>query len=180
VISLLALSVHAQQVSAPVAPTGNSGTAASTDSHLYIAGSTIAELIAKSEAATKSGVRLPSGAMLASGPYRADMLYRATPQDNSDVHPTDAELFVVIEGSGAMLMGGKLINPTPRGASFTSPTTEGGTEYRLNKGDMILVPENTPHRISAVTGANLVVMTVHLAHPAPAPVPAAPSAQAGK
>jgi len=138
----------------------------------FISHADIIERIGMTAAALKSGQRPAGGQMLESGPWSVGMVYRTTAQEASDLHEVEAELFVVLEGSGAITMGGKLINPTRRGASLSSTAFEGGTEYKLSKGDMLLVPENTPHRISGVEGERVVFMTVHLARPQP-PVGAA-------
>jgi mannose-6-phosphate isomerase-like protein (cupin superfamily) len=157
----------AAQPDAAASPAGPANAASAQEARTFISQADIADRIARTEAALKSGQKGPSGQMLQSGPWQVGMVYRTTPQEASDLHEVEAELFVVLEGSGAITMGGRLINPTRRGISLSSTTFEGGTEYKLAKGDMLLVPENTPHRISGVDGDKVVFMTVHLARPPP-------------
>ena len=86
------------------------------------------------------------------------------------VHEREAELFYVIDGSGTMVTGGKLVNQgrvDPNNLSGSS--VQGGTSRHLAKGDFIFVPENTPHWFSAIDGT-LILMSLHV----PRPVPKAP------
>jgi hypothetical protein len=72
-----------------------------------------------------------------------------------------------------MTVGGTLVNPKRivAATTLTAPSATGGTTYKLAKGDMVLVPENTAHAVSQVNG-NLVLMSLHLPHPDPATAPA--------
>ena len=64
----------------------------------------------------------------------------------SEVHVTDTDIFIVIEGTATLVIGGKLID-----AKQVSPGEirgsgiEGGTDYKLEKGVVLTVPRNTPH-----------------------------------
>jgi len=71
-------------------------------------------------------------------------------------------MFYVIEGSATMVTGGKLVKETRTNAENLSGTgIEGGSPRSIAKGDFIIVPENTPHWFSAITGT-LVVMSLHV------------------
>jgi hypothetical protein len=75
----------------------------------------------------------------------------------------------VLDGYGTLTVGGTLINPTSKGTNLVvAPTVDGGVPHKLVKGDMVLVPENTPHAITQVDG-KLVLMTMHLPRPVPTP-----------
>jgi mannose-6-phosphate isomerase-like protein (cupin superfamily) len=74
------------------------------------------------------------------------------------VHPTDAEWMIVLDGAGTFTVGGKLA-PASGG-----DTIEGGQARHIVKGDMILVPENTPHMLAPDSGVVLVLATLHMPH----------------
>ncbi len=64
----------------------------------------------------------------------------------SEVHVSDTDIFIVIDGAATIVIGGKMID-----AKETSPGEwrgsgiEGGTDYLLEKGVVLTVPRNTPH-----------------------------------
>jgi len=163
---LLSLSAAAQ----PPAAAGPAGAAA--EPRTFISTAEVAERIGKADAAAKSGTQYNGGPLLASGPYRANLEYHGSPATNIAVHEADAELFVVLEGSGTMTLGGTLVNPTRNGTNLSSSKVEGATERKLVKGDMVLVPQNTPHAVTQVDG-KLVLMSMHL--PRATPAAAAPA-----
>lgn len=63
-------------------------------------------------------------------------------------HTGNTELHYVIEGSGVFVSGGKL----QRGAEGSPASIEGGTVKQFAKGDVIVVPANSPHWYSAIDG----------------------------
>jgi mannose-6-phosphate isomerase-like protein (cupin superfamily) len=97
-------------------------------------------------------------------PYSVGMEHRIKPQ-GAAVHEHDAELFYVIDGSGDLVTGGKLIGETRTNEANLSGTgIQGGTTRKVSKGDWIIVPEGVPHQFPNVTG--LTLMSVHLPRPA--------------
>ncbi|HEY2676329.1 MAG TPA: hypothetical protein VGI65_05120 [Steroidobacteraceae bacterium] len=162
-IGLLSLTTAAQQPSAP--PAQVAPAAATAEPRSFISAAEIAERIAKADAAAKAGAPLNAGPLLLEGSFKANMEYRNAPATSVNIHENDAELFVVIEGAGTMTLGGTLINPTRNGTNLSAAKAQGGTPYKLAKGDMVLVPENTAHSVTQVDG-KLVLMSLHLPHPA--------------
>jgi mannose-6-phosphate isomerase-like protein (cupin superfamily) len=74
----------------------------------------------------------------------------------------------VIDGSGTLVTGGKLVGETRTNADNLSGTAiEGGQTQAVSKGDFFIVPENTPHWFSKINGA-LVLMSLHVPRPVPA------------
>ena len=123
----------------------------------------VAALLAKAKAARKDQP-LISERILQLAPYNANLEYRAS-VGPAAVHETEAELFYVIEGSGTMMTGGKLVNEKrTNAANLTGTAIEGGTSRAVAKGDFIIVPENTPHWFSAIDGT-IVLMTLHVPRP---------------
>lgn len=169
--SLLSMAAIAQ-TPAPAMPAGNA--AAANADRPYISAAEIADRSAKAEAAAKSKTPYNGGPLLAAGSFRANMEWRDAPATAVNIHETDAELFVVVEGNGTMTLGGTLVNPTRNGTNLSAASVTGGKQYKLAKGDMVLVPENTAHAVTAVDG-KLVMMSLHLPRPAAAPADAAPA-----
>ena len=164
---LLSLTAAAQQAAAPAMPAGNAA-AAAVAPRAFISAAEVADRSAKMEAAAKAKTPFNGGPLLAAGSFRANMEWRDAANPTVAIHENDAELFVVIEGTGTMTLGGTLVNPTRNGTNLTAATATGGTAYKLAKGDMVMVPENTAHSVTAVDG-KLVLMSLHLPRPAPAP-----------
>jgi mannose-6-phosphate isomerase-like protein (cupin superfamily) len=136
------------------------------DPRMFISAKEIQERIAQADADVKAG-----------------RMYGVA-QANVNVHETDAEMFVVIEGSGTMTLGGNLVDPHRahsfawEGPTLTAKSVEGGKDYKIGKGDMIMIPPNTAHYVSQVHG-KLVLWSMHLPMlPVPAAGTAAPGAAA--
>jgi len=176
---LISTAAGAQQAPAPPVPAGNAPAAVPAVPRTSITMAEIADRISQAQAAFKAGTRYRGTPLLQSGPFRAGMEYHTVADTSYAVHETAAELFVVLDGSGTLSMGGTLVSPTTRhGTNLSAATAEGVIAVKLVKGDMALVPENTPHAITEVDGA-LVLMTLHMPVPPPAPpaaVPAPPTA----
>jgi len=74
---------------------------------------------------------------------------RRRPPQNAAAHANEAEIWAVIDGSGEITTGGRIIE-TKSGAAVTR-RIEGGTVHKVSKGDFLLIPEGVPHQ---VTGFN--------------------------
>jgi mannose-6-phosphate isomerase-like protein (cupin superfamily) len=159
-LGLLSLTAAAQQPPSP-APVN-------TEPRTFISASDIAERIRAADTAAKAGTQINGGPLLLSAPFKANLEYHSAPATSVNVHENDAELFVALEGSGTMTVGGALVNPTRNGSNLQAATSEGGVAHRMVKGDMLLVPENTPHAVTQVDG-RLVLLSMHLPIAAAAP-----------
>ena len=121
----------------------------------------IQALIAKAKSERKEGQPNVPERILQLTPYNVNLDYRAS-VGPATVHEQEAELFYVLDGTATMVIGGKLVDE-----ARTNPTTlkgtaiEGGVSRAIAKGDVIIVPENTPHWFSTIHGT-LVLMTLHL------------------
>jgi mannose-6-phosphate isomerase-like protein (cupin superfamily) len=107
-------------------------------------------LIAKAKSEHKDGQAIVTEPILQFAPYTATLEYRAS-VGAAGVHPDQAEMMYVIEGSATFVTGGKL----------TGKTIEGGDSRTVSKGDFLVVPEGTPHWFSAIDGT-LVLMTIKM------------------
>lgn len=94
-----------------------------------------------------------SGGSLVDGEhYRVMAAHRTTP-GCAEIHVKDTDIFYILDGTATIITGGKIAdeyNEDPdeiRGKSI-----EGGQSQRLSKGDLIVIPQGTPHWIEKVEG----------------------------
>lgn len=98
------------------------------------------------------------GAVLLDGTNRNYMVHtsRREKPGLAEVHTLDTDIIYVLEGNATFITGGAAIEPKEiapneiRGARI-----EGGDVRQLSKGDVIIVPNNTPHWFKEVSGAFL-------------------------
>ncbi len=121
-------------------------------------------LLAKAKAAHKEGQVMVAEHILTLPPYTANLEYR--PLDGAvAVHEKEAELVYVIDGSGTLTTGGKVVGEKRTNATNLSGTAiDGGNAQAMNKGDFAIIPENTPHQFKLISGP-LVLMTMHVPRP---------------
>ena len=81
--------------------------------------------------------------------YRVNIVHR--PKANFAIaHPGNTELHYIIEGSGTVVTGGKIVRKP--GAPASSATIEGGESHKVTKGDVVIVPAGSAHMYSEVNG----------------------------
>jgi len=81
--------------------------------------------------------------------YRVNIVHR--PKANGAIaHPGFTELHYIIDGSGTVVTGGKILRKA--GAPAGSATIEGGETHKVTKGDVIIVPAGSAHMYSEVNG----------------------------
>jgi mannose-6-phosphate isomerase-like protein (cupin superfamily) len=146
-LSLLPLSCLAQQ-SAPAAP------------QIVVKGSDIANLISQSTASGSADGSRGMSSLLRQGPYKLNLEYHSGPS-GVGLNEDAAELMVVMEGSGTILLGGTPADPTRTGAHLQARTAEGSVSYAVEKGDVIVIPQGLAHAIGPV-GNRLILMSIHL------------------
>jgi mannose-6-phosphate isomerase-like protein (cupin superfamily) len=122
-------------------------------------------LIDKAKADRKGDAPLVAEPILSLTPYRAQLEYRPGTSPAA-VHEKDAELMVVLEGTGNIVTGGKLVDEKRNNANnLGGSSITGGVTQAVVKGDMLIVPANTPHQVIPTGGAPIVLMTLHVPHP---------------
>ena len=124
----------AQQAPAAPAP-GSAGTFKSAQE--------LAEVLRKAAATTG---RMTTSAVANTDQYRVNIVHRAKPA-GAIAHAGNTELHYITEGSGTIVTGGTIVK-APGGA-----TIENGETRRVAKGDVIIIPANSPHWYSVVDGA---------------------------
>ena len=78
--------------------------------------------------------------------YRINLVHRSKPA-GALAHAGNTELHYIVDGSGTVVTGGTIV----RGEG-TAATIQGGESRRVAKGDVIVIPANSPHWYSAVDG----------------------------
>lgn len=123
----------------------------------------VSALIAKARAERKADQPNFVQPIVKLAPYTLNLEYRMSGlMAPASVHETEAEIFFVVEGTGTAITGGTLA-----GAKRTNPENlsgtgiDGGRTRKLAKGDVLFVPQNSPHWFSADNGP-LVLMSLHL------------------
>jgi mannose-6-phosphate isomerase-like protein (cupin superfamily) len=148
----------------------------SQTSHLYASAKDIEALVAKAKNSLKPGqpatgdwiVKVDSaasslGAVFPVGHVHLDYLVDVIP-NAALIHERRAELFIVMEGSGVVTVGGTLRDQTRMNAeTLRGSGIDGGRPQRLSKGDVFILPVGTPHFFSQIDG-NLVFMSLMIPH----------------
>lgn len=120
------------------------------------------EAQAQAQAKTKGASPLVSENIFTLAPYRVNLEYR-TAEAPAAVHETEAELMLVLDGSGTLIEGGTLVDgKRTNAANLSGPSIAGGTSHAFAKGDFAFVPQNTPHQLIPAKGGTLVLMTLHV------------------
>lgn len=151
----------------------------------FVSSNEVARLIAKAKGMRRAGQALVVLPIPSAAPYVALLEYReaGTPPI---VHEDDSELFFVIEGSGTMMLGGTLTDPTrvklslsPTGeplpddsdkdkvahsTTLTGTGAQGGHVFTVSKGELVIVPPHAVHWFNAVNGT-LVMVSLHATLP---------------
>jgi mannose-6-phosphate isomerase-like protein (cupin superfamily) len=127
----------------------------------YASAADIAALLEKAKADHKEGQPTVIERIVTLAPYGANLEYR-TGVGPAAVHKKEAELFYVLDGSATLTTGGKLTGEKrTNGENLTGTGIEGGSSRHVSKGDVAIVPENTPHWFSSIDGA-VVLMSLHV------------------
>jgi mannose-6-phosphate isomerase-like protein (cupin superfamily) len=157
--TLLAAAAAAQQPAAPPAVQAIKTYTSSAD---------VAALIVKAKNERKADQAVFSQPLLSLAPYNAILEYRGI-VGPAAVHEREMEIFYIVEGTATMVTGGKLVKETRTNPTNLSGTAiEGGTSQTVSKGDFIIVPENTPHWFSMISGNGVLVdVSIHLPRPVP-------------
>jgi mannose-6-phosphate isomerase-like protein (cupin superfamily) len=138
---------------------------AASPSTVFMSDKDIMALVDKAKADRKGDAPVTAEPILLLAPYRAQLEYRPV-SAGAAVHEKDAELMVVLQGAGNIITGGKLVDEKRVNAyNLSGPSIAGGDDHQVVKGDMILIPPNTPHQVTPSGGAPIVLMTMHVPYP---------------
>lgn len=132
---------------------------------MYMSSQQIMGLIEKAKADRKGDAPMVPEPILLMAPYRAQLEYRPATAPAAS-HDKDAELFVVLQGSGNIVTGGKLVDEKRvNAANWSGSSIAGGNSQAVSVGDMLIVPANTPHQVIPGAGGPIVLMTMHVPQP---------------
>ncbi|MBI4888750.1 MAG: cupin domain-containing protein [Acidobacteria bacterium] len=120
-----------------------------------------AKLPARPSANTTLLERYDASSITALG-YRMAIDRRMQPQ-NGNVHNTEAEMWFVLEGSGAVTTGGKVV-PIMKEGKVAGRRIEGGTVHKVSKGDVLFFPEGVPHQATE-SNPSLTFLTFEVPRP---------------
>ena len=154
--TLMAVTVFAQQ------PAGKPQFLEQPDKTVtYFSAADVAALIDRAKKERKNNAPLVVAKVLQLAPYGTYLEYRANskPLANVGLHPKEAELVYVLQGSGTMVTGGTI--------AADEMSIDGGQAQKIRKGDFIFIPEGTPHWINHID-RTLVLMSIHVPRPVPA------------
>jgi mannose-6-phosphate isomerase-like protein (cupin superfamily) len=125
----------------------------------------IMSLIDKAKAERKGDAPMVAEPILLLAPYKAQLEYRPG-TGPAAVHEKDAEMMVVLQGTGNILTDGTLVDgKRANSANIFGPSIANGKSHNVVKGDAILIPPNTPHQVIPSGGAPIVLMTIHMPYP---------------
>jgi mannose-6-phosphate isomerase-like protein (cupin superfamily) len=105
------------------------------------------ELTAAIKKAAAGTPNMATAAIKNTDQYRINVVQRGQAA-GAIAHAVGTELHHIIEGSGTLVTGGTIVRPAGGG----SATIQGGETRRVGKGDVVLIPENTPHWYSQIDG----------------------------
>ncbi len=92
----------------------------------------------------------------------AFVAYRNGPGE-AEIHEKLADLLLIREGEGTVLVGGKIVGGKPSGQDEVRGTSiEGGTRYPIAAGDILYIPANTVHQFLVEPGKSFTAMVVKI------------------
>lgn len=89
--------------------------------------------------------------LLEGGSYNVN-IRRLAGAESALVHAKTTDVWVVREGSGTLVTGGTLVDPTTRtNGDMSGSAIRGGLERAINAGDVIFIPAGVPHGVKEST-----------------------------
>lgn len=86
--------------------------------------------------------------------------------NQAEVHDGADDIFITMEGTATFVLGGQLDSPQQvQPGEWRASSITGGKEFKVSKGDVIIVPRGTAHR-RITTGQNVTLMVVKASAPA--------------
>lgn len=71
----------------------------------------------------------------------------------AEVHDAEADIYIVISGEADLHLGGALVDPTsPEPGQHRANSLVGAACHRLHAGDVVIIPEGTPHMLDLRAG----------------------------
>ena len=115
---------------APAPPPGSAG--------IY---KTAAELTAVLEKATAATPEMSASAVAITDQYRINIVRRGKGA-GAIAHAGNTEVHYIVDGAGTFVTGGTIVRPAAAGAVAE---IKDGVSRHVAKGDVVVIPENSPH-----------------------------------
>jgi mannose-6-phosphate isomerase-like protein (cupin superfamily) len=116
---------------------------------VYMDASKVADIVAK------------TGQIAANSEYMVLGAHREK-QGQVELHEKTTDILYVVDGEALYVTGGKMIGgKQTRPGEWIGTDIEGGVEHHLKKGDVIVVPANTPHWFKEVTLCNSFMVRIN-------------------
>jgi quercetin dioxygenase-like cupin family protein len=90
--------------------------------------------------------------MLVNSSYKIQAGRRITAPGQVELHEHDTDIFYVTEGTATLVTGGTIEGrKTTAAGEIRGEKITGGTTRKLQKGDVIVIPQGTPHWFTEVS-----------------------------
>jgi mannose-6-phosphate isomerase-like protein (cupin superfamily) len=81
----------------------------------------------------------------------------------AELHLKQADLLLIRSGSGAVLVGGEMVEGKPTAAGeVRGKSIKGGTKYPIAAGDTLYIPANTVHQFLIEPGQSFTAMVIKI------------------
>jgi len=89
---------------------------------------------------------------------------------SAEIHDASDDVYYVLEGTATLTLGGRLEAPKEiELGEWRGPRIEGGQNFDVKKGDLVIVPRGTPH-MRSTTGKDFAMILIKIFDkPLPAP-----------
>lgn len=107
----------------------------------------------KLSAHAKSNSNSPSVDQLAKYARDYTLVVYRNASGSAEMHEHESDLYVVLDGEATLESGGKLMHQSTKSeGEFLGTGIWGGRSQRLNKGDVVHISPNIPHRLVIEAG----------------------------
>ena len=110
---------------------------------------TNADLMAVLKKATEASPDMSTSAVANTDQYRINIVRRGKGA-GAIAHAGNTELHYIVDGAATFVTGGTIVRPA---AADAVAEIQGGQSKRVAKGDVIVIPENSPHWYRDVEGS---------------------------
>ena len=107
------------------------------------------ELTAALQKAIATAQGMASSPVANTDQYRINVVRRGAAA-GALAHAGNTEVHYIIDGSATFVSGGTIVRPTSGGAPAQ---IQGGVSRQVGKGDVVVIPENSPHWYKDVAGS---------------------------
>jgi mannose-6-phosphate isomerase-like protein (cupin superfamily) len=125
---------------------------------VYVGHAAVAAQLATAVAASKDPAVSP---VAITDQYSINQVHRGKPAPPA-IHPGWTELHIVLDGGATFITGGQI----KASADGNRSVVEGGVSHRVEKGDAVIVPPNSPHWYQQVDTGGITVIEVRFIAPA--------------